>query len=245
MDKDFGKGLDFHQSALAYDYLSSVTNENQVKYITIPGPINSAICTGNEDGITLVGIQSCVMNRNCVAGFSVSVWVQPPPEKFHSGRNISILDIGAFQLSFANRVCSGKRGYSYVFRLQVGTEICAWHPVSNCISFSRAWSHLLVSADYVKKRVLIVQNGVLMKAQKSSCTTVSPTATPTPAKMGGGANFTCIDELVVLDQPVSSAVAIKLYCSLRYTGKLNCYILKTLQSFLLYASALPRIFFVP
>eukprot|EP00795_Rhopilema_esculentum_P001278 gene1278-15663_t len=218
MRKDFGKGLDFHQSALAYDYLSSITSENQVKYITIPGPINSAICTVNEDGITLLGIQSCIIDRNCNAGFSVSVWVQPPPEKFHSGRNISILDIGAFQLSFANRVCSGKRGYSYEFRLQVGTEICTWHPVSNCISFSRVWTHLVVSADYAKKRVLIVQNGMMMKAQKSSCTTVSPTPTPTPARIGGGSNFTCIDELVVWDQPVSSASAIKLYCSLRFTG---------------------------
>ena len=227
LKKRLGRGMLFKNSASLYNAFIS-GKASDLNFAAVPGPVNLAICTGGTKKFSLQGLKSCLLNKTCTVGFAVSVWVQPPPKSFIAEKDTVIVDIGAFKLLYGTPLCNDATAPGYKFQFESGGEICTWSMGVNCTS-SQAWTQLLISFDNTNSQVFAIENGIMTKAVKYSCTAATPS--PVEAAVGGSAMHVCIDELVLWDAPLKASLAIKNSCVFGHCGE---YSLKKHKFLLIY-----------
>ena len=215
LKKMLGFGRLFKDGVSLYNALD--TNETSIlRFASVPGPVNLAICTSSNSKIPLQEINSCLLTT-CTTGFAAGFWAQPPPKSFLADRDILMLHIGIFKLFYGPSLCNGTVFSSFKFQVEIGGQLCTWTSRENCTSL-QGWTQMLFSFDTTKNYVFVIVDGVMEVPQKIKCEAAT-SSVPRSSSIGGSAMHICMDNLVLWDTPVNTSFAMKTCCAFSYCGK--------------------------
>ena len=189
-----------------------------VKYVYVPGPVNSAICyVASMPGP--VGAISC-FTSSCMIGSTLAVWALVPPVlNWTATGNVTLIKYGKLEISFGlvndRRNGTTKPIPSLMFSVANSIEKCPWVSMIYGHMITNAWAHIVVTIDKTGS-LKVFLNGKANQLMKET------TCLPPPANLtnfvSSKLNFTCFDEFTVWNKLLSQEEIEQLYNATVYGG---------------------------
>ena len=225
-------GKTFHSVAMALKrYKGNMQFFSSVKYIFVPGPVNSAICYLTSLSKT-ISAKSC-FSSSCSVGSTLALWILVPPVlDWKATGNVTLMQYGKLEISYGlvNDMRNGttKPIPSLMFSIEQNGEKCLWVSMIYGSMITNAWAHIAVTYE-ASGSLKVYFNGKENKvSKKAACAPPQQAGSPTKL-VSSKLVFTCVDEIVVWNKILSPDGIERLYNATVFGGNLS-YLISVVSS---------------